>query len=84
MNVLVLWRLSGSSGEDPATPAAAVLTLPNIPPEYLTSLPESDQEWIRLLRAQAARHHQSAQVIIMQLHMLLSPSRVAIPIPMPI
>jgi len=63
VNVLVLWRLSGSSGEDPATPAAAVLTLPNIPPEYLTSLPESDQEWIRLLRAQAARHHQSAQSI---------------------
>ena len=33
-----------------------------IPPELLQNLPDTDQDWILLLRGQAARHHQIAQV----------------------
>lgn len=58
VNIYVLCQLSGRGVED-----TAVYEVPDIPQEYLSSLPDSEQEWIKLLRAQADRHHRTAQAI---------------------
>ena len=33
-----------------------------LPPELLDKLPETDEDWLRLLQGQAAQHHKVAQV----------------------
>jgi len=57
LNIVVLVRLTSSPEGSP--PLAA----PTIPPALLEKLPETDQDWVLLLQAQAAKHHQIAQGI---------------------
>ena len=57
VNVAVLFRLYDFHQVEP--PA---FSLPVLPPELLEKLPSTDEEWVRLLRAQASRHYHLAQV----------------------
>ncbi|XP_023321792.1 GRAM domain-containing protein 1B [Eurytemora carolleeae] len=63
LNIYVLWNLYGGGVGVYSDTILENLPVVPIPPELLQNLPETDQDWILLLRGQAARHHQIAQEI---------------------
>jgi len=63
LNILVVWNLYSFKEEDPS-PSLYSHSTPIVAEELLVNLPQTDQDWVYLLRSQAAQHGHLAKEIV--------------------